>query len=525
MSRIQRLYTLLRSFFTYPVKIRRRSFRRGYYFTRFEGEPEAEILRAYIPSQIAIPLKQGFGREVPPLVKRGDVVKAGQIIGRDDAIVSSPINATVNGTVDEVKRVEYFGEKVRFVYITPDGSSDWQALEGYSAQWSELPASKIEELLYLSGVTALGSSGIPTRYNSSIIAPAEVKHIIVHHTEAEMFNASLPLLLKSDRLNHFVEGLLILKTVMKHAKIHLALSHPLTKWLYDIGDSLQDRDGFFYYIVKPKYPQHQPEILVSSILKKKISYGQLPANIGVLTFTIQDILHIYDAVASGKPLVEKLLVAAGPGFSPCQHFFVRIGTPVQAAINPFAKYDNLEYRYALHSRYILNSLITGKTITNLHYPVTKEYSKVIAVLEGREGEFFSFMWAGIRKDSHSNTFLSFFLPFLPFSPFKKRVTTNFGGKKRRCLSCGFCNECCPVGLYPNLLHRYVEREKFDESLVRYGIFDCVDCNLCTYVCPSKIPVAESIKFGKKKLVEEGFHPYEHESFVDLQEIDEYRGLP
>ena len=519
--------TMLLSAFNDIIKVKGRSFRGGYYFKRFEGEPGAEIiLPASMPSQVIIPLKQGFGREVPVLVNRGDRVKAGQIIGRDDETISSPIHASVNGTVESIKRIEYFGEKIRFVSILPDGSSGWQPLEGHSAQWSQLSVSHIEELLYLSGVTALGSSGIPTRYKSSIISPAEVEHIIVHHTESDMFNVSLPLLLKKDGIDHFVEGLLILKRVMENAKIHLALSYPLVKQLYDFRDRLKDRPDVFYYTVKPKYPQHLDGVLIPTLLKKKLPYGNLPANIGILTLSVQDVLHVYDAVVNGRPLIEKLVVLTGPGFEQRPNLLVKIGTPLQEIIASRVRQDK-------ELRFVLNSLVTGKTIENLNSPVCRDYHQIISVPERKEGEILSFIHPGLKKDSYSNTFLSFFLPLLPLLPsylqefcwIKKRFTTNINGEKRGCLSCGFCSNCCPARLYPNLLHHYIEREKFDEPPVQYGIFDCIDCNLCTYVCPSKIPVAELLKFGKKKLVEEGFHPYEQESFADLQEIDEYRGLP
>lgn len=522
----KRWYTSLLSFFQAPITVRRRSFRGGYYFKRFEGEAEPEILPAGIPSRVNIPLKQGFGREVPPLVKRGDLVKAGQIIGRDDESVSSPIHAGVSGTVDAIKQIEHFGEKMRYVSIVSDGTNEWQALEGHSEQWSELPVEQLEELIYLSGGSALGSSGIPTRYNSSIISPAEVKDIIVHHTEAEIFHASLPLLLKKERLEHFVQGLLILKTVMPEAKLHLALSHQSSKWLYDIGEQLEGREDISYYTVRPKYPQQLDAVLISSILKKKLPYACLPANIGVLTFSVQDVLCVYDAVVSGKSLFEKTMALVGPGFEEPSYLQVKIGTPLKELLVPRIKKD-------VELRIVLNSLMRGKTVDETCAPVCRDYHQIIALPEARDGELFSFMLPGLRKDSYSNTFLSLALPFLPLLPYyfksicgiKKRVSTTLAGEERGCISCGFCSNTCPAGLYPNLLHRYIEREKFDEAPVRYGIFDCIDCNLCTYICPSKVPVAELITSGKKKLIEEGFHPQEHEFFDEIEELDAYRGLP
>ena len=499
------------------MEIDERTFSGGYCFKGFECESTLEVIKSEVPPEVAIPLKQGFGKEVSAIVKPGDVVKAGQIIGRDDDTISSPIHSSVNGTVNEIELVEYFNEKTQTVFITTDSSSDWMPIEGHSAEWSALPADKIEELLYLSGVTSLGSSGIPSKYKSSIISPFEVEHIIIHHTESDLFNESCAMLLKDELLSHFVEGLAILKAVMKMSKIHIAFSRSSSKWLMRIADMIKDKDSILedstsFYTLKSKYPQHRDEVLIPSILGRKFPHGYLPANIGVLTFTIQDVLHVYDAVVTGKPLIERLISLAGPGFDHRPYLLVKIGTSFQDIIVSRRKRDR-------ELRFIINSITTGKTILDLNMPVTKTCSRVISIIEERGGDTFSFIRLGARKDSYSNTFLSLFC-----SP-KKSLTTNIHGERRPCISCGFCSDCCPSGLYPNLLHLYVLREKIDEPLVQFGIFDCIECNLCTYVCPSKIPVAKLLKEGKVKLLHEGFHPDEqNSSIVDLKGIEEFKDL-
>ena len=89
-----------------PVKNRR--FSGGYRFRRFEGEPGGEIIEIGIPEKVIIPLKQGFGKEVKPVVNRGDRVEAGQIIGRDDDSISTPVHSSVNGTVEDIVKIDYF---------------------------------------------------------------------------------------------------------------------------------------------------------------------------------------------------------------------------------------------------------------------------------------------------------------------------------------------------------------------------------------------------------------------------------
>ena len=58
--------------------------------------------------------------------------------------------------------------------------------------------------------------------------------------------------------------------------------------------------------------------------------------------------------------------------------------------------------------------------------------------------------------------------------------------------------------------------------MKFKIFNCIECNLCSYVCPSKIPVSEYIKQGKEKLISEGCNPPLPDGV--LKGVEEYRSL-
>ncbi|MFQ5681089.1 MAG: hypothetical protein ACE5GG_03445, partial [Candidatus Omnitrophota bacterium] len=63
------------------------------------------------------------------------------------------------------------------------------------------------------------------------------------------------------------------------------------------------------------------------------------------------------------------------------------------------------------------------------------------------------------------------------------------------------------------------------TLMNYRIFHCIECGLCSFVCPCKIPLARNIKNGQDKLIMQGCDrnqcvlPY-----FDLKGIDDYRGV-
>jgi len=196
-----------------------KTFKGGYRFKNYSGQVSPVVIESPIPSQVIIPLKQGFGTEVKPLVKKGTVVFAGQIIGKDEKSISSPIHASVNGTVEDIKRMNYFKREINMVVIrTNSPSREIPRLPGHTSEWGKLTNENIEELIYLSGVSSLDREGIPTRFKSSIISPEDVKHLIIHGVGSEPYNISLDLLLEGKNLLHFFEGVKILKRITPIAR-------------------------------------------------------------------------------------------------------------------------------------------------------------------------------------------------------------------------------------------------------------------------------------------------------------------
>jgi len=473
------------------MKTRIRTFSGGYSFKKFDGQPQARIVSDEIPQRVVIPLKQGFGEELTARVKPGDPVQAGQIVARDDETICSPIHSSVNGAVETIEDIDVDGRKSQALIIESDGSSEWQRLEGSTTDWRSLSEAEIEELLYLSGVTALGSCGIPTGFKSSVIMPEEVEHVIVQHTEADVFNHCLDTLWEDERFEQFLDALQIIRKIYPGAAFHLALSASQQDWWRRIEAALADQEGIGLCAVKPKYPQSFDEVLIPTILGKDIPGGYSAANIGVVVLDFLLVQQVYEAVALGKPLIDRMITLCGPCFKENFHLNVRIGTPVEATVTGRMREHSV-------SRFLWNSALTGDAIGDLSVPITRDRTSIIALVDGSSEEFFPFARPGFKRDSYSNTFLSKILPF------KKESDTNIHGEKRACLSCEFCSDVCPAGIFPQLLHRYVERDIIDEGLIQYGIFDCIECNLCSYVCPSKIAIARFIREGKERLKQEGF---------------------
>ncbi len=492
-----------------------KTFKGGYKFRNYSGQPSPVLIEATtIPTEVLIPLKQGFGTEVKPLVKIGDAVFAGQIIGRDEKSISSPIHASVNGVVEDVKRMNYFKREITMVVIrTNNDSREIPRLPNHTSEWGKLTNENIEELIYLSGVSSLDREGIPTRFKSSIISPEDVKHLIVHGVGSEPYNISLDLLLEGKNLLHFFEGVKILKRIMPNCKVHLAINSHKRKIIEQLVKLSSELEWLDVYPLEAKYPQGYDETLVPTILNQRFPYGYSAANIGVVVLNIQAVLGVYEAVVEGKPFIERIIALCGPSLKENIHVKVRVGTPLSEIIPPRLKTDQ-------PARVVLNSLLTGFELNDFALPIDRTFSQIIALPENKHREFLSFLRLGKCRDSYTRTFLAKLLLTV-----KKLADTNQHGEERPCISCGYCEEVCPVRIIPHLLSKYVKKGLIDETLMNYDIFNCIECGLCSFVCPSKIPLLKHMKEGHEKLIMQGCDrtqcilPY-----FNLKGIEEYRGV-
>ncbi len=496
------------------IKVINKKISGGYRFN-LEGKPRDKLIELELSSRYVIPLKQGFGREVKPFVKAGEKVKAGQIIGRDDQGISSPVHASVNGMVESLTMLEYPQGGVIAVVIQADGTTGWQPLAAHNANWKQLSQEQIERLLYSSGVTSLDGNGIPTRFMTSSISNREVKDLIVQGIEDGPYHPSLSALLAAERCDHFIEGIKIMQKIMPQANIHLAINRDRHQLFQELVHKTKELEWLNLYPLSPKYPQSNDQLLtriISNDHTKKIADTKKTVVLSVAT-----LLQVHDAVVEGKPLIECTVALCGPGWKENLHLKVRIGTPVNTITDSYLQQTG-SYRL------IPNNLLTNEAITDLSFPIDRSFTILAAVPETTNRKLFSFLRPGKNRSSYSETYLSAFNPLM-----EQSCDTDINGETRPCIFCGYCEEICPVGNIPHLIDKHAKRNLINKELIRYGIFDCVECNLCTFVCPSKIPVAKHIKLGQQKLIEQGFKaPYaaksEEKEMIDINSAEEERGI-
>jgi Na(+)-translocating NADH:ubiquinone oxidoreductase A subunit len=307
-----------------------------------------------------------------------------------------------------------------------------------------------------------------------------VESLIINAVDSEPFTLPGRILL-SGRIAEFIRGADILRRALSdEARVYMGIDcrerelagqiESAAKWLY-----IQP--------LKPKYPQSHEALLARNILGRNIPYGGSICDLNAVVLDVQAVFHAYEAVIEGKPVIERVVALGGSGLRENIYAKVRVGTPLDQILPPLMKSTEV--------RCIYGGVITGSECRDLSIPVDRTTCSIAVLEERRERQFLSFLRPGIHRDSFSNAFLS-----SPFPKAMRNVDTNEKGEHRPCIYCNYCEEVCPAGLMPYLLSKYVTHDMMEEA-ARHKILDCIDCGLCTYVCPCKIPVMSHIQKGKE----------------------------
>lgn len=460
----------------------------GYNFQNLKGaEFSGEIEKLELPEKVIIPLKQGFSVETHCLVKKGDRVRAGQIIGRDDHTWSSPVHSSINGTVEYFESFTEGHEPHYGVVIRRDHKDERGYVPIPTAGSADKSREEISEILYLAGVTALGSTGIPSFHHTSDIELADVKSLVINGLSAEPFSLPQEKILEG-RIKEFVIGLdLLIKLLDLKENIHIALS--LNSGLASqLKNTLSKMVNI--HTIENRYPFDIDVITTQLVTGIKVPDGGTPSEVGAIHLNLQDVIHVYEAVVIGKPLIERYISVGGPGVDKSRIMKVAMGTPIEWLI-----LGNMKDR--VEERILVGGAMRGVPLEVASHPVERHFSALTLLEENRDREFLYFLKPGFSVLSFSRQYISSFLRKI-----SRKAETNIQGEVRPCIYCTYCEDICPRQLVPHLYSKYV-RHDLAEDAIKYGLGACIECGLCTFACPSKIPLLEDIVEGKKVLEELG----------------------
>lgn len=403
------------------------------------------------PAKVIIPLVQHLGKPVHPVVKAGDLVKTGQLIGSlEDKAIYAPVHSSVSGKVIAIDELAHPGlGRARAVVIGSDGLDqkiDFKAnSEGVIEQ---LPPHDIRKLIFDAGVVGMGGAGFPTHIKLS--PPKPVDSFILNGAECEPY-LTCDNRLMLEKTGEIIQGIgLALKCLgVKQAYIAIEDNKPEAIRAFE---KVARTTKYEIRILKSAYPQGGERQLIKAVLGREVPAGKYPFDVGAVVNNAATIYAMYEAVYLGKPLYERVITISGDCLENPGNYLARIGTSIQDLINecgPFKKEPE---------RIVFGGPMMGVAQYSLDTPVIKTTSGAL---------FLSEKEAKAAQDAF-------------------------------CLRCGRCVEACPLGFMPCMIALAVEKGKWDLAKT-YGALECMECGSCSYVCPQRRNIVQQIKYAKARI--------------------------
>ncbi len=403
------------------------------------------IANAFLPTQALVLLKQHQGRASRCVVRVGDLVREGALIGKADEGGAAAIHAPVPGIVKDIRPVRVSaGGPCSAVEILLQGNFDRLGKREERYIWTSMSRTDMIQTLRERGVVEMDEPGRPIV--DMLASRKSPPILLLNCIESEPYlrteNAVLHECLKA-----VLEGLAILNRLLEPARTIVALEPHQEKELGE--ERLRVLSGIEAPVelirARQKYPQDLPNQLLAAINggRKKQGIGEL--------FIIRPstALAIYEAIVLAKPVIERFVTIAGGSIKHPAVLKARIGTPIGDLVEECGGF------LGQPEKILLGGPLRGQPVHDLDAPLTKQTGAVLALTS--------------EETNRSS--------------------------KVACIRCGRCADVCPERLLPVEIYRRLDKNRTEDAHA-IGLSSCTLCGACGYSCPSRLALVEAFATGQ-----------------------------
>lgn len=402
------------------------------------------------PASVLIPMAQHIGAPATPVVKVGDKVCVGTLIGEASGYVSANIHSSVSGTV---KKIEPFlpssGRSCMAILIesdgemTPDPSINIPEISDYDS---------LSAAVFASGLIGLGGAGFPTHVKLDAQKKGIIKKVIINAAECEPYITSdTRTMLDSSELVR--AGIDLLKKYLTAEEYVIGIEANKPSCIAKMKEVFASYTDVRVESLPSTYPQGAEKILIYNTTGLVVPEGALPADVGCVVMNVTSLAFLARYAETGMPLVEKCLTVDGSAIKNPMNVIAPIGTPIQDVIDFTGGYSEEA------GKVLYGGPMMGIAVYSTQDPILKNTNAIVAFN---------------KKDARPKV-------------------------QNPCIHCGRCVSACPMGLNPTAFAKAVALPDKAERIDRLNdakINLCIECGCCSFVCPSARPLVENNRLGK-----------------------------
>ncbi|HHC7249675.1 TPA: electron transport complex subunit RsxC [Vibrio parahaemolyticus] len=414
---------------------------------------KADLVRASIPAEIILPLKQHIGKAGNLLVSVGEHVLKGQALTQSETGFTVPVHAPTSGTITaiEPRTVAHpSGLSELCAVITPDGQDTW-CEKSPIADYTQESADSLIDIIRLAGISGMGGAGFPTAKKiQSGIARTEI--LIVNAAECEPYITADDKLMQ-EHAEELIQGIEIVEHILKPKLTIIGVEDNKPDAIKALESAALNKD-IVIRVIPTKYPSGGEKQLIKILTNKEVPSGSIPADIGILVQNVGSLYSIKRAIINGEPMIERVVTLTGKTFKQPRNVWALLGTPVQALLDEFGYKADKKLQ-----RLIMGGPMMGFTLPHSQVPITKTANCILA-------------------------------------PTRHEISAH--QYEMECIRCGQCAEACPASLLPQQLQWHAKAEEYDK-LEELNLKDCIECGACAFVCPSEIPLVQYYRQAKAEI--------------------------
>lgn len=424
---------------------------KGTHISEHKGHKElsahSPVLQFLNPEYVYIPLVEQ-NAPCEALVKVGDIVKIGQVVATKTGRFSSPIHASVSGEVISVNQKMWHssGKMVPCIQI----KNDFQETKVDTIKDNDvesLSKEDIVELVKANGVVGLGGSGFPAYAKYQVNKPMD--YVIINAVECEPY-LTCDYVLLNEHLDRVIRGIRYIMKAVDAPKGVIAIKENKKALIEKIRMEIADQPDLSLFLMKDVYPAGWEKFIVQRVTNR--NYHSLPSEAGAIVNNSSTAYAVCRAVEENQPLVEKYVTITGEGIKDPRNVYLKIGTNLKDVIEQLGYTPDLGDAY-----FIAGGPMTGKGLMFDSLIVNRALTSVVVM------------------------------------PKKIREINP------ECLGCGKCGDVCPVFLSPIIIKETLADNDMEELASLHPEL-CMQCGLCSYICPSRIELTDAVTRAKTKVL-------------------------